>query len=69
MNGLLASAAATEVLELLTAFRGDENDAEMGIRKYDGIEGTLMKWHVKKKTGCELCEGTLGAGDPVWTPA
>jgi molybdopterin/thiamine biosynthesis adenylyltransferase len=69
MNGLLASAAATEVLQLLTGFRGDEDDPEMVIRKYDGIEGTLVKWHVKKKTDCELCGGTLGAGDPVWTPA
>jgi hypothetical protein len=69
MNGLLASQAASEVLALLTAFRGDHDDPEMAIRKFDGIEGTLVKWIVKKKATCDLCAGTLGAGDPVWTPA
>ncbi len=69
MNGLLASQAATEVLALVTGFRDDHEDPEMAIRKFDGIEGTLVKWLVKKKATCDLCEGTLGAGDPVWTPA
>jgi molybdopterin/thiamine biosynthesis adenylyltransferase len=69
MNGLLASQAATEVLALLTGFRDDHDDPEMAIRKFDGIEGTLVKWIVKKKATCDLCEGTLGGGDPVWTPA
>jgi molybdopterin/thiamine biosynthesis adenylyltransferase len=69
MNGVLASQAATEVLALVTGFRDDHDDSEMAIRKFDGIEGTLVKWIVKKKATCDLCEGTLGAGDPVWTPA
>src|SRR5206468_2874819 len=64
MNGVLASQAATEILALLTGFRDDHEDPEMAIRKFDGIEGTLVKWLVKKKATCDLCEGTLGAGDP-----
>lgn len=67
MNGVLASQAVTEVLQLLTGFRS--NDDEMVIRKFDGIEGTLEKWGVKKKASCNHCRFVLGAGDPVWMPA
>jgi molybdopterin-synthase adenylyltransferase len=64
MNAVLAGQAVTEVLQLLTGFRPD--DGETVIRKFDGMEGTLVKYAVKKKAGCENCLA-LGAGDPVWT--
>jgi molybdopterin/thiamine biosynthesis adenylyltransferase len=66
MNGVLASQAVTEVLQLITGFRPD--DDEMTIRKFDGIEGTLEKWIVKKNAACDVCRFMLGSGDPVWTP-
>jgi hypothetical protein len=63
-NGLLASQAVSDVLQLLTGFAPP--DAEDTIKKYDGIEGTLTKWVVKGNPRCTECRDTLGAGDLVW---
>jgi len=64
MNGLLASQAVSEVLQLLTGFA--PVDQEMSFKKFDGLEGTLQKWGVKQKVGCPKCNAALGAGDVVW---
>ena len=63
-NGVLASQAVNEVLNLLTGFASDKRD--MGIKKFDGIAGTLMEWKVKQNPQCPICTNELGAGDPVW---
>jgi hypothetical protein len=63
-NGLLASQAVSEVLQLVTGFAAP--DAEDTIKKYDGVEGTLSKWIVKRNPGCAECQNTLAAGDIVW---
>jgi molybdopterin/thiamine biosynthesis adenylyltransferase len=67
MNGVLASQAVNEVLQLLTGFAPTVED--MGIKKFDGLDGTLTKWRVKNKAECQMCGRTLGAGDTVWRPA
>lgn len=67
MNGLLASQAVTEVLQFLTGFAPAEED--MTIKKFDGVEGTLTKWRVKKNATCQACGMMLGAGDIVWRSA
>ncbi len=64
MNGLLASQAVTEVLQLLTGFA--PVNEEMSFWKFDGLEGTLQRWGVKQKVDCRKCNATLGAGDVVW---
>jgi hypothetical protein len=63
-NGLLASQAVSEVLQLLTGFAPP--DVEDSIKKFDGIDGTLTKWVVKRNPNCSECQNTLGAGDLVW---
>jgi hypothetical protein len=63
-NGLLASQAVTEVLQLLTGFA--PQDAVSVYKKYDGFTGTLLPWAVKKNDTCPRCNILLGAGDPIW---
>lgn len=63
MNGLLASAAVTEVLQVITGFA--PVDEELSIKKYDGLRGTLSEWLVHKGD-CPRCELALGAGETVW---
>lgn len=67
MNGVLASQAVSEVLQLLTGFApvGDE----LLIKKYDGLAGTLENWIVRPDRFCSLCATALGAGDLSWTAA
>jgi hypothetical protein len=64
MNGVLASQAVSEVLQLLTAFA--PIDEEMNFKKFDGLEGTLQKWGVKHRIDCPKCNAALGASDVVW---
>jgi len=63
-NGTLASQAVTEVLKLLTGFAPPTG--EFTFKKFDGLEGTLQNWIVKKKNDCSCCLNLLGGGDPVW---
>jgi hypothetical protein len=63
-NGVLASQAVTEVLQLLTGFAPEE--ALSIYKKYDGFTGKLSPWIVKKNLGCPRCKSVLGAGDPIW---
>ncbi len=64
MNGVLASQAVNEVLQLLTGF-APVDDAPV-IKKFNGLEGTLETWVVKPRLGCPKCETALAAGDVVW---
>jgi molybdopterin/thiamine biosynthesis adenylyltransferase len=67
MNGVLASQAVNEVLQLLTGFA--PVDDTFVIRKFNGLEGTLEAWTVKPRPDCPKCAGALGAGDVVWQSA
>lgn len=66
MNGILASQAMTEVLQLVTGFAGVTGDAV--IKKYDGVRGTLEEVHIGQRM-CERCRSTIDAGDPLWVAA
>lgn len=67
MNGVLASAAVTEVLQLLTGFA--PVSSEMTIKKYNGLTGTLEEWIVKPASNCHVCHGSLAGGDVLWRAA
>ena len=74
-NGLLASQAVTEVLQLLTSFRGvglRNMDLRMpgtatvrGYKKFDGVTGSLQEWGGVRRPDCSHCERDLGAGDVI----
>jgi molybdopterin-synthase adenylyltransferase len=66
-NGLLASQAVSEVLQLIIGFV--PQDTEDSIKKFDGIEGTLTKWIVNRQASCGECRDVLAAGDLVWQSA
>jgi len=78
-NGLLASQAVNEVLQLLTGYRGSsirevdlrvpEQKTLRGYKKFDGVKGTLQEWGGIRRSGCEHCEQTLAAGDIVFAQA
>jgi hypothetical protein len=61
---LLASQAATDALQIVTGFA--QPDADDYIRKFDGVEGTLTKWTVKRRPSCTACAEILAAGDVLW---
>jgi ThiF family protein len=78
LNGLVASQAVTEVLQLLTGFGGTgfragdmalngRPDIQRGFRKLDGVRGTLEDWGASRRPGCSFCNSTLGAGVVAWT--
>ena len=77
-NGVLASQAVTEVLQLLTGFRGvglRQADLRMpsastvrGYKKFDGIAGSLQEWGGVRRPDCPHCGNVLGAGDVVFAP-
>jgi len=63
-NGLLASAAMNELLQLVTGF-GPSSTA-VSIKKFDGVSNTLEDWKVEPLQNCPICRTELAAGDPVW---
>lgn len=67
MNGLLASQAVSEVLQLLTGFAPVTE--ELVIKKYDGLSGTLAEWMVEADRKCAVCRNAVGAGELIWTDA
>jgi hypothetical protein len=78
LNGLVASQAATEVLQLLTGFAGTglapghlalngQPGMQRGFRKLDGVRGTLEDWGASRRPDCSFCNATLGAGTVAWT--
>lgn len=78
LNGVVASQAVTEVLQLFTAFRGSSIDpvaldldegVQRGAFKLDGVRGTLLDWGAKKRLTCPNCNALLGAGSALWRAA
>jgi hypothetical protein len=77
-NGVLASQAVTETLQLLTGFRGAglrQIDLGMpsastvrGYKKFDGVAGSLQEWGGVRRLDCAHCGNALGAGDVVLAP-
>jgi hypothetical protein len=77
-NGVLASQAVTEVLQLLTGFGGvglRQADLRMpsastvrGYKKFDGVAGSLQEWGGVRRPDCPHCGNVLGAGDVVFAP-
>jgi ThiF family len=77
-NGILASQAVTEVLQLITGFRGiglGEADLRLpntrtsrGYKKLDGVAGTMNEWGGVRRADCAHCMSVLGAGDIVLAP-
>ena len=77
-NGLVASQAVTEVLQLLTGFRGaglSAADLEVtgsgvfrGYKKFDGVAGTLTEWGGVRRPNCPHCKDNLAAGDVILAP-
>src|SRR5213593_475436 len=73
LNGVIASQAVTEVLQLLTGFGGaglrrshfalpHEPDIQRGSRNPDGVRGTLADWGATHHPDCPLSASALGAG-------
>lgn len=60
LNGIVASSAATEVLQQLTGFAGN-NSPNCGWI-YDGVAGTLER-AAKVYRGCDACRYERGLGD------
>ena len=77
-NGVVASQAVSEVLQLLTGYRGSgfdpsdlalEDGRQRGALKFDGRRGTLEEWGARRREACPCCEGSLGAGTVLWRKA
>lgn len=78
LNGLVASQAVTEVLQLLTGFGGsglrrhdvtldDQGGLQRGFRKLDGVRGKLEDWGASRRPDCSFCSSSLAAGLVAWT--
>jgi hypothetical protein len=63
-NGLLASQAVNDVLNLIMGFSAVEQTST--YRKYDGFKGTLLPCIIRKNEKCKKCMSYLAAGDPIW---
>jgi hypothetical protein len=77
-NATVAGQAVSEVLQLLTGYRGTTLDPDglrtdeglqRGLLKFDGLRGTLEDWGARRRSDCPFCVATLGAGTVVWTEA
>ena len=77
LNGLVASQAVTEVLQLFTGFGGTgvglsdlaldgRPGTQRGFRKLDGVRGTLEDWGAWRRPDCSFCNSTLAAGVVAW---
>jgi hypothetical protein len=77
LNGLVASQAVTEVLQLLSGFAGSGLGAravelngqpamQRGFRKLDGVRGTLVDWGASRRPDCSFCREILAAGTVAW---
>lgn len=77
-NGVVASQAVNEVLQLLTGFAGSgiryvdltadvKGTQQRGFKKLNGTLGTLEEWGAGRRHTCTLCADTLGRGTVVWS--
>ena len=80
LNGLVASQAVTEVLQLLTGFGGsglrrrdvalgEQSGLERGFRKLNGVRGTLDDWGATRRSDSSFCYSMVGAGAVTWGEA
>jgi hypothetical protein len=63
-NGVLASAAVSEVLDLLTDFRGRSGPLSRLV--FNGRANTMEECIVQKDASCQVCAEQLGRGLPAW---
>jgi molybdopterin-synthase adenylyltransferase len=63
-NGVLGSAAVSEVLHILTGYSSRERVPN--ALQFDGSAGTLMPVALERKNDCSVCNFELGRGDPRW---
>jgi hypothetical protein len=77
-NGIVASQAANEVLQLLTGFAGTgisfadvasnlDATAQRGFKKFNGTAGTLAEWGASRRVTCAHCLTTLAGGAVTWS--
>ena len=64
-NGVVASLAVTEAMQLLTGFMKRPPN-EPSFRIYDAVGGKLYVLQVQQDPGCPHCASSLGFGDPTW---
>ncbi len=64
-NGVVASLAVTEALQLLTGYMARDKNLS-GFWFYDGKNERLYSQEASAKESCSLCKYTLGLGDTVW---
>jgi hypothetical protein len=80
LNGIVASQAVSEVLQLLTGFAGSgirhadivvdhDGQSQRGFKKLNGIDGTLLEWGAIRRSTCTHCTTTLARGAVVWSAA
>ncbi len=78
LNGIVASQAVSEVLQLLTGFAGTgirhanvavdhSKTNQRGFKKLDGTRGTLEEWGAIRRPACEHCNTTLARGAVTWS--
>jgi hypothetical protein len=76
-NGIVASQAANEVLQLLTGFAGtgirktdvaidSDSEDQRGFKKLNGTSGTLQEWGSRRRATCTNCSGILAQGAVTW---
>ena len=63
-NGVLASQAVSEALQLITGFASRTPVSRM--LKYNGVLGTLENWIIQPRPTCPACLRNLSAGDTLW---
>lgn len=77
LNGLLASQAVNEALQLLTGYAGASihtgsrlssaaADTHRGFKKLDGVRSELTEWGSRRRPHCPSCNQDFARGDPVW---
>jgi len=78
LNGVVASQAVNEVLQLLTGFAGmglkfadvaisPTANEQRGFKKFNGTNGTLQEWGASRRLTCERCTTTLARGTLAWS--
>lgn len=79
-NATVAGQAVSEVLQLLTGYRGSGLDPDelcagtadrlqRGVLKFDGLRGTMEEWGARRRSDCQFCSSMLGMGSLIWTSA
>jgi len=64
-NGLLASQAVSEVLQLLVGYA--PGGVQRTYRCFDGMNASMLECIVRRNAKCELCNSILAAGDLIWS--